>query len=158
MSQMQTVPKSIYRYLLQDVEFLSLPPLYCHQRQAKPCIRAVRGGNRLFLNLANYVWTIHSQFSQIYRSFTRKKLMPFIRKNRSISDIETDLMDCLLTAPTIDSPWNPADPDTADYYARSVGVASPFLRNATRTENRDFCLENWSDAELSARSESFLIW
>jgi hypothetical protein len=40
-------------------------------------------------------------------------------KNRSISDIEADLINCLLTAPTIDYPWNPADPDTADYYARS---------------------------------------
>lgn len=27
-------------------EFLSLPLLYCHQRQAKPCITAVRGGDR----------------------------------------------------------------------------------------------------------------
>ncbi len=64
-------------------------------------------------------------------------------KNRFISDIETDLMNCLLTATKIDYPWNPADPDTADYYTRS---------------DYHFCLENWSDAELSARSESFLIW
>ncbi len=77
--------------------------------------------------------------------------MTLTQKNRSISDIETDLINCLLNAPTIDYPWNPAEPDTADYYARSVGVASP-------SENRDFCLENWSDAELFARSESFLIW
>jgi hypothetical protein len=50
MSQMQTVQIAIDRdlELLDGVEFLSLPPLYCHQRQAKPCIRAVRGGNRLF--------------------------------------------------------------------------------------------------------------
>ena len=72
-------------------------------------------------------------------------------KNRSISDIEADLINCLLTAPTIGYPWNPADPDTADYYARSVGVASP-------SENRHFSLENWSNAELCDRSESFLIW
>ena len=45
MSQMQTVPNSTDRYLRPDVEFLSLPPLYCYQRQAKPCIRADRGGN-----------------------------------------------------------------------------------------------------------------
>ncbi|WP_373538742.1 hypothetical protein [Chamaesiphon sp.] len=42
---MQTVSTSTDRYLRQDVEFLSLPPLYCYQRQAKPCIRADRGGN-----------------------------------------------------------------------------------------------------------------
>ena len=41
------------------------------------------------------------------------------RKNRSLSDIETDLMNCLLRTPTIGYPWNPADPDTADYHARS---------------------------------------
>ena len=64
-------------------------------------------------------------------------------KNRSISDIEADLINCLLKAPPIEYPWNPAEPDTADYYARSDCY---------------FCLENWSDAELSARSESFLIW
>ena len=77
--------------------------------------------------------------------------MPPTHQNRSISDIETDLINCLLTAPTIDYPWNPADPDTADYYARSVGVASP-------SENRHFCCENWSDTELYARSQSFSIW
>ncbi|WP_158333125.1 hypothetical protein [Calothrix sp. PCC 6303] len=47
MSQMQTVSNLTDRYLRQDVEFLSLPPLYCYQRQAKPCIRADRGGNLL---------------------------------------------------------------------------------------------------------------
>lgn len=64
-------------------------------------------------------------------------------QNSSLSDIEIDLMNCLLKAPTIDYPWNPADPDTADYYARS---------------DADFCLENWSDAELYDRYQSFLIW
>ncbi|AFY93322.1 hypothetical protein [Chamaesiphon minutus] len=72
-------------------------------------------------------------------------------KNRSISDIEADLINCLLAAPTIDYPWNPADPDTADYYARS---------------DRHFCLENLSDTELyvgvaspvETRSQSFSIW
>jgi hypothetical protein len=58
------------------------------------------------------------------------------RQNRSISDIETDLMNCLLTAPTIEYPWNPADPDTADYYVRS---------------DRHFCLKDLSDAELYTR-------
>ncbi|WP_041547951.1 hypothetical protein [Chamaesiphon minutus] len=74
-----------------------------------------------------------------------------IRKNSSISDIETELINCLLRSPTIDYPWNPADPDTADYYARS---------------DRHFCLENRSDAELyvgvaspvETRSQSFSIW
>ena len=61
--------------------------------------------------------------------------MPPTYKNRSILEIETDLINCLLTAPTIDYPWNPADPDTADNYARS---------------DRHFCLENWLDTELSA--------
>ncbi|WP_339374000.1 hypothetical protein [Calothrix sp. PCC 6303] len=44
---MQTVSNLTDRYLRQDVEFLSLPPLYCYQRQAKPCIRADGGGNLL---------------------------------------------------------------------------------------------------------------
>jgi hypothetical protein len=44
MSEIQTVQTS---HDLNAGEFLSLPPLYCHQRQAKPCIRAVRGGDRL---------------------------------------------------------------------------------------------------------------
>jgi hypothetical protein len=51
--------------------------------------------------------------------------MPHTRKNRSLSDIEADLINCLLTALPIDYPWNPAAPDPADYYARSVGTASP---------------------------------
>jgi hypothetical protein len=82
-------------------------------------------------------------FTHVNRVRVRKKLMSPTHKNRSLSDIETDLMNCLLKAPTIDYPWNPADPDTADYYARS---------------DCHFCLENWSDAELTARSESYLIW
>jgi hypothetical protein len=61
-------------------------------------------------------------------------------KHSSISDAETDLMNCLLTATTIDYPWNPADPDTADYY--------------TRAEHH-FSLENWSDTELYTRFQSF---
>jgi hypothetical protein len=40
-------------------------------------------------------------------------------KNGSIAEIETDLINCLLRSPTIDYPWNPTDPDTADYYIRS---------------------------------------
>jgi hypothetical protein len=70
-------------------------------------------------------------------------MMPHTRKNRSLSDIETDLMNCLLKAPTLDYPWNPADPDTADYYARS---------------DRHFYLEIWSDAELYNRFRFFSIW
>jgi hypothetical protein len=69
--------------------------------------------------------------------------MTTTHKNRSISDIEADLIDCLLRSPTIDYPWNPADPDTADYYARS---------------DRHFYLENLSDAELYNRSQSCSIW
>jgi hypothetical protein len=69
--------------------------------------------------------------------------MPHTHKNRSLSDIETDLMNCLLRSPTIDSPWNPVDPDTADYYAKA---------------DRHFCLKNWSDTELYNRSQSFSIW
>lgn len=63
--------------------------------------------------------------------------------NRSIAEIETDLMNCLLRSPTIDYPWNLADPDAADYYARS---------------DRHFYFKNWSDAELDDRSQSFSIW
>jgi hypothetical protein len=56
------------------------------------------------------------------------------------SEAEADLMNCLLASSTIDYPWNPADPEAADYYA---------------TSDRDFNLDEWSEVELSQRSQSF---
>jgi hypothetical protein len=53
---------------------------------------------------------------------------------------EAELMDGLLAAPTIEYPWNPADPDTADYYAQT---------------DRHFSLDDWSDAEIAQQSQSF---
>jgi hypothetical protein len=49
------------------------------------------------------------------------------RQKRLITDIEADLINCLLEAPKLDYPckldypWNPADPDTADYYTKLDG-------------------------------------
>jgi hypothetical protein len=56
------------------------------------------------------------------------------------SEAEADLMNCLLASSTIDYPWNPTDPESADYYAVS---------------DRNFNLDEWSDAELGQRSQSF---
>jgi hypothetical protein len=64
-------------------------------------------------------------------------------KDRSISDIETDLINCLLSSPTIDYPWNPTDPDTAEYYTRA---------------DLQFGGEIWSDDELYNRSRSLSMW
>jgi hypothetical protein len=56
------------------------------------------------------------------------------------SQAEAELTDCLLASPTLDYPWNPAEPETADYYAESDSYLS---------------LDDWSDEELQARSQSF---
>jgi hypothetical protein len=53
---------------------------------------------------------------------------------------EAQLMDCLLASSTVNYPWNPSDPDTADYYAES---------------DSHFSLEDWSDDEVEQRSQSF---
>ncbi len=56
------------------------------------------------------------------------------------SEAEADLMNGLLASSTIDYPWNPTDPEAADYYAES---------------DRNFNLDEWSEAELGQRSQSF---
>jgi hypothetical protein len=56
------------------------------------------------------------------------------------AEAETDLMNCLLASPTIEYPWNPTDPEAADYYAAS---------------DSSFDLDDWSEAEISERSHSF---
>jgi hypothetical protein len=53
---------------------------------------------------------------------------------------EAELTDCLLTSSTIDYPWDPADPATADYYTESDSY---------------FSLDDWSDKEIEQRSQSF---
>ncbi|AFY96281.1 hypothetical protein [Chamaesiphon minutus] len=57
-----------------------------------------------------------------------------------ISVAEAELMDCLLSSSTVNYPWNPADPETAEYYTRS---------------DNDFSLDDWSDAEIGQKSQSF---
>jgi hypothetical protein len=61
-------------------------------------------------------------------------------ENSSELEAEAHLMDCLLASPTTSYPWNPADPATDDYYTES---------------DNNFSLDNWSDAEISQRSQSF---
>jgi hypothetical protein len=61
---------------------------------------------------------------------------------------EAELIDGLLAAVTIEYPWNPADPNTADYYAHT---------------DSQFSLDEWSEAEIATRSQSFsaqmqLVW
>jgi hypothetical protein len=56
------------------------------------------------------------------------------------SQTEAELMDCLLAATTIDYPWNPADPESAEYYLDT---------------DSHFSLDDWSDTEIAQRSKSF---
>ena len=60
--------------------------------------------------------------------------------NSSEVEAEAHLMDCLLASPTTNYPWNPTDPATADYYTES---------------DSNFSLDDWSDAEIGQRSQSF---
>jgi hypothetical protein len=53
---------------------------------------------------------------------------------------EAELMDCLLAASTAEYPWNPADPETGEYYAKS---------------DLQFSLDDWSDDEIVQKSQSF---
>ena len=53
---------------------------------------------------------------------------------------EAELMDCLLAASTTEYPWNPADPETVDYYTKS---------------DLQFSLDDWSDDEIAQKSQSF---
>jgi hypothetical protein len=57
------------------------------------------------------------------------------------SAVQAELIDSLLASSTINYPWNPAEPDTADYYLES---------------DRHFSLDDWSEAEIGQRSRSFL--
>jgi hypothetical protein len=56
------------------------------------------------------------------------------------SEVQAQLMDSLLAPSTTTYPWNPAEPATADYYLET---------------DRQFSLDNWSDAEITQRSRSF---
>lgn len=56
------------------------------------------------------------------------------------SEAEAELMNCLLASSTIDYPWNPADPDAAEYYQAS---------------DAQFNLDDWSETEIAQRSQSF---
>ncbi len=56
------------------------------------------------------------------------------------SEVQAQLIDCLLASSTSTYPWNPAEPDTADYYLEA---------------DRHFSLDDWSDAEITQRSRSF---
>jgi hypothetical protein len=56
------------------------------------------------------------------------------------SQAEAELIDCLLTSPTLDYPWDPTEPATADYYTES---------------DRYFSLDDWSDTEIEQKSQSF---
>jgi hypothetical protein len=68
---------------------------------------------------------------------TMKKIVTPKQQHRRIAEIETDLINCLLAAPTIPYPWNPANPDTANYFADS---------------DRLFSLEDLSNAHLGVAS------
>jgi hypothetical protein len=66
--------------------------------------------------------------------------MSFNSQSEHQHQSEAELMDGLLAASTIEYPWNPTDPDTADYYAQI---------------DRQFSLDDWSDAEIAQKSQSF---
>jgi hypothetical protein len=56
------------------------------------------------------------------------------------SQAEAELTDCLLASPTLAYPWNPTELATAEYYTET---------------DRYLSLDDWSDAEITARSRSF---
>ena len=58
----------------------------------------------------------------------------------NISEAEADLMNCLLASSTIEYPWNPTDPETAEYYAAS---------------DSSFDLDELSESEIGTRSQAF---
>ena len=55
--------------------------------------------------------------------------------------LQSQLIDSLLAEPTVKYPWNPAEPNTVDYYLES---------------DRHFSLDDWSDDEIGQRSRSFI--
>jgi hypothetical protein len=55
-------------------------------------------------------------------------------------EVQAQLIDCLLASSTANYPWNPAEPDTADYYLET---------------DSHFSLDNWSEAEIAQKSRSF---
>jgi hypothetical protein len=56
------------------------------------------------------------------------------------SGVEAELLDYLLAPPANNYPWNPADPETVEYYNNT---------------DRDFDLDDWTDEEMGERSQSF---
>jgi hypothetical protein len=62
------------------------------------------------------------------------------QQSKSIAQIEAELIDCLLGTPKIEYPWNPAEPDTVDYYTES---------------DRHFSLNECSDAEIDRLVRAF---
>jgi hypothetical protein len=56
------------------------------------------------------------------------------------SEVQAQLIDCLLASSTANYPWNPAEPDTADYYLET---------------DSHFSLDNWSETEIAQKSRSF---
>lgn len=60
---------------------------------------------------------------------------------QTIPSVAAELVELLLESPPANYPWNPADPETADYYAEL---------------DREFSLDDWSETELQERSSSFL--
>jgi hypothetical protein len=55
-------------------------------------------------------------------------------------EVQAQLIDCLLASSTANYPWNPAEPDTADYYLET---------------DSHFSLDNWSETEIAQKSRSF---
>ncbi len=55
-------------------------------------------------------------------------------------EVQAQLIDSLLASSTANYPWNPSDPDTADYYLET---------------DRHFSLDGWSETEIVQRSRSF---
>ncbi len=61
-------------------------------------------------------------------------------ENNTEAEFEFELVDRLLGEPLHNYPWNPADPQSVDYYVES---------------DNEFNLDDWSDEEIGTRSQSF---
>lgn len=61
-------------------------------------------------------------------------------ERHELAEAEAELMDCLLASSTTNYPWNPAEPEAAEYFTES---------------DRHFTFDDWSDEQITHQSQSF---
>lgn len=61
-------------------------------------------------------------------------------ERHELAEAEAELMDCLLASSTTNYPWNPTEPEAAEYFTES---------------DRHFTFDDWSDEQITHQSQSF---